>query len=432
MNDLNEVYRLGPSIPPEDLAEVIRYYEAHAPEVLPVLPQSTPPRSGGFAPGPLGNPPSREGTGSAPIIGNVSVVDLNADGIRDVLVCDTGANAVTWVTATARGWTEVKLADVPTPVRAAIADVNRDGRPDVVVASLGDIKPTEAAVGSVSVLSLRPDGRFEPRTVLASAPRMADAQPADLDGDGDVDIAVAMFGMLKTGGAGVLEQSADGGFALRTLLQTNGVSHVPIGDVNADRAPDIVALVSQEHERVVALVNRGGLAFEPITIYQGPHPLFGLAWLELADLDRDGDLDAVLANGDALDKDPHPKPYHGLQWLENRGDLRFEYHDIARYYGAYSAAVADLDGDGDLDIVSTSMMNVWDDPNCQSVIWLENDGKQAFALRPISASPAYQVTASVGDLDRDGRPDIVTAGMYVMAPYHRVGRITAWVNNLRR
>jgi hypothetical protein len=300
------------------------------------------------------------------------------------------------------------------------------------VASLGSIMPTEEQVGSVVVLYCGADGNFQPQPIFQNAPRVADAQPADMDGDGDLDVVVAMFGMFSTGGVGLLEQTAPGVFSPRTLLAINGVSHVPVGDINGDRRPDIVALLSQQHERVVALVNLGGGRFDPGIVYQGPHPLFGMAGLELVDLDRDGDLDMLLANGDALDKDPHPKPYHGVQWLENLGGLRFGCHDIARFYGAYCATAADLDGDGDRDIVATSMMNVWDDPNGQSVIWLENYGGQRFTVRPISSSPTFQISAAVGDLDRDGRPDIVTSGMYVLPPYHRVGRITAWVNAMRR
>lgn len=432
MAALIEQYQLGPAIPAGDVDEVIRYYESLAPTALPALRQTAASGTGGFLPGPLGDPPSPPGAGAPPIIGNVTIVDLNGDGHLEVLVCDTGRDAVTWIAARDRRVVESLLGKVPTPVRTALADMNKDGRTDIVVASLGSIKPTEDPVGSVWVLSLRADGYFDARPILTGAPRVSDAQPGDLDGDGDLDVAVAEFGMFKTGGVTVLEQSADGAYVPHRVMQLNGTSHVPIADLDADRRPDILALVSQQHERVVALVNRGRLSFDPVTIYQAPHPLYGMAWLEPADLDRDGDTDAIVANGDALDRDPYPKPYHGLQWLENTGGLRFEFHDIARFYGAYSAAVGDLDGDGDLDIVSTSMMNVWDDPACQSVVWFENDGRQRFTLRPISASPTYQVTAAVGDLDGDRRPDIVTAGMYVFEPYHRVGRITMWANRLGR
>ena len=63
-----------------------------------------------------------------------------------------------------------------------------------------------------------------------------------------------------------------------------------------------------------------------------------------------------MSNGDALDTQPDPKPYHGVQWQENRGNLQFQFHDIGRYYGAAVARA----GDGDLDVVAGSWLNFWD------------------------------------------------------------------------
>ncbi|HEV8541767.1 MAG TPA: VCBS repeat-containing protein [Verrucomicrobiae bacterium] len=82
-----------------------------------------------------------------------------------------------------------------------------------------------------------------------------------------------------------------------------------------------------------------------------------------------------------------PRPYRGVQWLENKGRLNFEWHDIYRFYGAYSAVAADLNKDGKLDIVATSMFNDWIDPKRASIIWLENDGIQHFTPHAIARIP---------------------------------------------
>ena len=77
------------------------------------------------------------------------------------------------------------------------------------------------------------------------------------------------------------------------------------------------------------------------------------------DLDQDGDIDFIYSNGDAFDVPAAQstsmlRPYHGVQWLENRGRRGFVSHDLLRYYGAFSPIPADLDEDGDTDIVVTS------------------------------------------------------------------------------
>jgi hypothetical protein len=76
-----------------------------------------------------------------------------------------------------------------------------------------------------------------------------------------------------------------------------------------------------------------------------------------------------------------------------------------------------------------SAYNNWGDPGALSLVWLENNGRMQFALHPIASSPTQLITLALGDLDGDGRLDLVTGGMYVSRPYDRMSRITLWKNN---
>jgi anthranilate/para-aminobenzoate synthase component II len=134
-----------------------------------------------------------------------------------------------------------------------------------------------------------------------------------------------------------------------------GTIHVPVTDLNRDGQPDFVALISQEHETIVAFINGGG-DFRQETIYQAPHPAYGSSGIQLADMDGDDDLDVLYTNGDGFDEPFLVRPYHGVQWLENEGRFPFSFHRLARMPGVQRAVAGDVDGDRDQDIVAVSYL----------------------------------------------------------------------------
>ena len=361
-------------------------------------------------------------------IGNLRITDLDRDGAADILVCDDVSPALSWIHRSGTDWREDTLAPLPYPGHAEPVDIDGDGVMEIVVACLGSLTPTDSLFGGVALLKGSPSGGYIPQRIATGLGRTADARPGDFDRDGDIDFSVAIYGHINTGGLAWLENRG-GEYTLHQLTNRAGVIHAPVVDLDGDGNLDIVAVTAQEHEQVTAHLGDGRGKFREVMIFKAVTPSYGSSGIEVADLDADGDLDILYTNGDNMDLPTmFARPYQGVQILENLGGMKFKTHDVLRYYGAYRALPADLDGDHDPDIVVVSMFNDWSDTTRASAIWLENKGKWKFEPRGIATAPTHLITADVGDIDGDGRVDIVAGGMHVFPPFERLGRVTFWRN----
>jgi len=394
-----------------------------------ILPPGSP--SDFFVPQPVGDPILDK---RRPQISHVQIVDLDRDGLPDILVCDVIRSQVTWIRQFPRGtYTEQPVgAAIAAPAHVEATDFDGDGDLDLIVAGLGVLAPSNNRVGSVVVLENTGSERFTNHVIADRIARVADVQPGDLDGDGDIDFAVAGFG-YDAGDTSWLENKGGWTFEQHVLLRLSGPINAVVADINRDGHPDILSLVSQEWEEIWAFLNDGRGHFTSQMVWGSSNPDFGSSWMTVLDFDRDGDLDLLYSNGDAFDYAPaNSRPWHGVQWLENKGSMQFDFHRLADLPGASSPQAADVDGDGDLDVVVVSAYNNWDDPAAMSLVWLENNGRRQFSMHRIASSPTHLITLAAGDLDGDGTVDLVTGGMHISRPYDRMSRVTVWSNRRPR
>lgn len=366
-----------------------------------------------------------------PLIAHVQAEDLDEDGLLDVIVCDDKGNFVSWIRQNPEGvFSESILAnDILAPAHVQVFDFDMDGDKDLIVGVLGMLFPNNDKIGSVVVLENDGQFNFTKHVIVEKIARVADVRAGDLDKDGDMDLAVAQFG-YDDGETRWIENLGNWTFESHILQYLSGPVNVEITDIDHDDDLDIISLVSQEWEEIYCFINDGSGQFQPRLLFGSSNQDYGSSGIALSDLDQDGDEDILYTNGDAFDYiPPQGRPWHGVQWLENKGDLEFEFHRICNFTGATNVRSADIDNDGDLDLFAVSAFNIWSDPESKSIIWLENDGNMQFTQREISKSPTHLLCCEPGDFNKDGLMDVVTGGMHTYPPYNRMGRITLWLNN---
>jgi Tfp pilus assembly protein PilF len=402
---------LSGDFPP--LEDVVCYYEARAPERLPAIEQ----------PATDTKPPvkfAKRGSGwmvnlpPYPGVANVNLARFLGSDKQELLLCDTRLDRVLVLKPYTNPPTGDALPQIIAPSHTSVVDLDGDGRQDVLVAGLGNFFPTDDKVGRVVWVRAIAEGKFEAIILLEGVGRISDVQAADFNGDGKLDLVVAVFGWRDSGEILYLEnQTRDWSrpqFAAHVVDVRHGSIHVPVVDFNQDGRPDFVALISQEHETVVAYVNLGNGLFDTQPIFTAPHPSYGSSGIEIVDLDSDGDFDVLLTNGDVLDRPYLLKPYHGIQWLENKGAFPFDHHPIAAMYGASRAVAADFDGDKDLDVVAVSFLPRLEFPDREtlrlpSVLFCEQTAIGQFKTYALETGACDHFSCAAGDWDGDGRID---------------------------
>jgi hypothetical protein len=415
---------------PPPIDEVVRYYEERA---APELPAAVFERAAHPLPVKLERaafPASPEKI--TPYASHVNLVPLSDPKRLDFLVCEMKAGFVAALRPYDAEPSWRVLARVPNPAHAEVVDLDGDGARDVLVADLGNYLPTDRRTGSVVWLRGGKDGGFTPVRLLDGVGRVADVQAADFRGVGKLDLVVACFGWRQTGEIFYLENQTEDWsrpkFVPRVLDERHGTIHLPVTDLNGDGKPDFVALISQEHETVVAFLNDGGGRFRKETVYDAPHPGYGSSGIQLADMDRDGDLDLLYTNGDVLDQPYLLKPYHSVQWLENPGPGKFPWahHALTPMYGVHRAVAGDLDGDGDADVVATSFLPEGPFPEREtrgldSIVVLEQTAPGRFERHTLETGSCDHASCALADVFGTGRLDLVVSNFGASKVEHLVG-----------
>jgi hypothetical protein len=328
---------------------------------------------------------------------SVAVGDLDSDGDLDLASASGNDDTVAWYENTAgngSAWTATDIATTAgSAAWVAVGDLDGDGDLDLASASRSD--DTIARYRNDTIH--RRATAWSAADIDTAAANTSSVAFGDLDGDGDLDLASTSFADDTI--TWYENTAGDGSAWAATDITTtaDGARSVAVGDLDGDGDLDLAS--AEGISSTIAWYENtagDGSAWTAADIDTAAPDAWTVA---VGDLDGDGDLD--LASASTLDDT--------IAWYENTaGDgSAWAATDVATTAdGAHGVAVGDLDGDGDLDLASAS---VTDD----TIAWYENtagDGS-AWAATDIATTAAGGNSVAVGDLDGDGDLDLASASV---------------------
>ena len=262
----------------------------------------------------------------------------------------------------------------------------------------GDQDLLTAYAASVAVQRNNGAGAFAPAGSVAVAPSVGSVVLGDIDGDGDLDLATASW---STNAVSIRRNDGTGNFS-GTVEVTVGDSPrgVALADMDGDGDLDLITFNSGSAAATTSVrFNDGTGSFSGTTDeFINNITNTSLSNTEIADVDGDGDLDLVVVLGASL----HVRLNNGLGVLTAATTT-----PPSLPYGALGLYLRDIDADGDLDILSIGVSGINVIPSKVSVG--RNDGAGNFTLSDFEV-PSHTGGLAVGDVDADGDVDLLVTG----------------------
>ncbi len=306
--------------------------------------------------------------------------------------------------------TDLKVASI-NPGQEILVDVSVSGD-SLYLLSIGDLMGRHIGVerGFLQLKRRTEKGVTDYGIVVEKLHRPVDIEFADLNNDGKDELIVCNFGDI-TGNVSIFDLK---GNLLKVLIEAPGAVRSQVYDFNQDGRPDIAVLMGDARENISLFINHGNHEYERKTVIEC-HSAYGHTYFELQDFNQDGHMDFLTANGDT-DADPFNtlKNYHGVRIYLNDGENNFNLSYFYPMYGAHFAKACDFDKDGDLDIAASAFFPDFSSDQPEQFTYLENTGDLNFV--PYTHTETYQgrwMTMDIGDYDLDGDIDIVLGGGYL-------------------
>ena len=320
----------------------------------------------------------------------VAVGDFDHDGRPDIAAASTTTTDVTVVLNRRGGMaTQVYPSGGSSPRGIVAVDLNRDGRLDLVAGTRG--------TSTVQVLLGHADGTFAAAVGYAAGAGSRAVTAADFNNDGRMDLA---SGNEYASSMTVLSNTTElqrAGFGYR-----RHVLGPAIGNSSSGNANDVADF--DRDGRLDAVFNANGMGVRFANgRATGPLATFGVTDLAAVNVNGDGAADIV-----ALSEGLSGGTYSSIETFIGDGSGNFPgRRNTPTGLLGHEMEVADFNLDGLVDMIisgQTQPSGPW------SVRVFGGNGDGTFTLRAVIAPAELPFTITIGDVDRDGDPDVVTTG----------------------
>lgn len=340
---------------------------------------------------------------------NIQAKDMDGDGDIDIITNSGATDSISWFENMDGQGTfseeHVITSDPAIYQKIEVADIDGDGDMDILTSDY-----TNDDVGWFK--NLNGQGDFGPKQVItADVQRPQGVSAADLDGDGDLDV-LATSQLFDHKLVWYENLNGQGNFGPERFVSPDVQSQFLVTTADLDNDGDLDVISGASYRGTIYWYkNLDGLGnFGPKQ--QITNQIEFLREINLADLDNDGDLDLMSASA----TDDKIAYYLNTDGQGNFGPQQVvvEINGVNRPYTVMSI---DMDGDGDKDILSASNGD-------DKIAWLENlDGLGSFsAPKTISLQLDYPISVNAADIDGDGDMDVVSESYY--------NKTVAWFENM--
>ncbi|MBO6573906.1 MAG: T9SS type A sorting domain-containing protein [Rhodothermales bacterium] len=326
----------------------------------------------------------------------VHAADVDGDGDIDVVGSASTDDLKLFVNSTGDGstWTTTNIDVLLTGVYSATTgDIDGDGDLDIIAAVESDNDVSWWANGIWGETSIDTD--FSGARFVAVG---------DLDGDGDLDVVGSGF---DAGSIVTWANNGSGTFAADTNIKTafGNPGNIDLADMDGDGDLDVIG-TSTSLDDVSWFENGNSWAETSIDA-----DLDGASDVDAVDFDGDGDLDVLAVGDDGAD----------VVWYENAGGGTWTQRDIdLSFTDAVSVLAVDIDRDGDPDVLASGQgtsggdMGWWESSRRGRIV---STGSETTVQSDLTG--ATSVVAA--DIDADGDIDLVSAGSATAARLHTSG-----------
>ncbi len=311
--------------------------------------------------------------------------------------------------------------NLPSPVVDGLFFKDNKGINQALFSCIGQFLPMDFPNGKVVGYDLdHSNALTQPSLIASEVSRPVQTIRDDFDKDGTGDFVVLSQGHLK-GGVYLYKQNKDKTFAQSTITEQPGAVQAVAGDFNNDGWPDLMVLFGSGDEGLWLFTNDKKGGFTSKNLLRFP-PVYGSSSFQLADIDHDGNPDLIYTSGYNYHDSRIFKPYNGLYIFKNTGNWNFKQQWFYPINGCTKAIAADFDKDGDLDIATIAFFADLKNNPKESFIYFEQKSAFNFVAHAIPINKyGHWMTMDVADYNGDGKPDIIlgnySRGLLIQSGY---------------